>query len=119
MQTASLTGASDSSANRSTVTIFGPNGAVCITSVSAFRSTADFVDEVKVIPGLSLQMSTMRTNGPACGGVASAVNYTYDASGRLTSTVATTFGVSSSTTYTAWDSSGRPTVVEREPGCRH
>jgi YD repeat-containing protein len=52
----------------------------------------------------------MTTNGPACGGTTSTVSYNYDASGRLTSTVTTALGVSSTTTYTAWDSSGRPTA---------
>jgi hypothetical protein len=109
-QNGSLSGAFDSSANRATVTTLGPNGGVCTTSVSTYRSTGDFVDEVKVIPGMSQQTSTMTTNGPACGGVTSTVNYTYDGSGRLTSTTSTALGVSSSTTYTAWDSSGRPTA---------
>ena len=73
-QNASLTGAFDTSTNRSTVTTLGPNGALCTTSVNTYRSTADFVDEVRVIPGVSLQTSAMTTNGPACGGVASTVN---------------------------------------------
>lgn len=109
-QTASLTGAFDSSVNRATVTTLGPTGAVCTTSVSTYRSTADFVDEVRVIPGVSLQTMTVTTNGPACGGVTSTVNYNYDASGRLTSFVTMALGVSSTTAYTAWDSAGRPTA---------
>jgi hypothetical protein len=40
----------------------------------------------------------------------STVNYAYDSQRRLTSFTTSTLGISNTTTYTAWDSSGRPTV---------
>ncbi len=107
--TAQLTGAFDTSTNRSTVTSVLPNGATCTSSVSSYRSKDDFVDEVRVIPGLFMQTSTTTTN-TACGTGTFTTNYNYDSQRRLTSTTTTVFGVSTATTYTAWDSSGRPTL---------
>jgi YD repeat-containing protein len=82
------------------------NGAPCTTSVNTYRSTADFVDEVRVVPGLLMQTATTTTNTGACGSGTTSVAYTYDAQRRLT---AFSSGAST-TTYTAWDTSGRPTT---------
>lgn len=106
--TVQLTGAFDTSSNRSTVTTAFANGNLCTSSVSAYRSKDDFVDEVRVIPGVSMQTSTTTTN-TGCGTGTFTVNFNYDSQRRLTSTSQTIFGVTSTTTYTAWDSSGRPT----------
>ena len=108
--TASLTGAFDTSSNRLTITTMSAGGALCTTSVSAYQSKNDFVDEVRVIPGVQLPTSTTTTNSGGCGSGTSTVNYTYDSQRRLTSFTTTAFGVSGTTTYTAWDSSGRPTA---------
>lgn len=97
-------------ANTSTITTMFANGAPCTTSVFTYRSTADFVDEVRVVPGVSLQTATTTTNAGACGSGTSTVSYTYDAQRRLTSFTTNALGVSGTTTYTAWDSSGRPTT---------
>lgn len=105
---AQLTGAFDTSTNRATVTTAFANGNPCTSSVSSYRSKDDFVDEVRVIPGVSLQTSTTTTN-TGCGTGTFTVNYSYDAQRRLTSTSQTVLGVTSTTTYTAWDGSGRPT----------
>jgi YD repeat-containing protein len=105
-QNATLTGAFNTSANQSTVTTNFVPGGLCTTTVNTYRSTADFVDEVRVIPGLLMQTGTLTTNGPACGSGTSAVAYTYDSLRRLTSFSSG----GSATTYTAWDASGRPTA---------
>jgi hypothetical protein len=107
---ARLTAAFNTSNNTATITTLSANGAACTTSVNTYRSKDDFVDEVRVVPGLTLQTSTTTTNSGGCGSLTSTVNYTYDAQRRLTSFTTTTLGVSGTTTYTAWDSAGRPTA---------
>jgi hypothetical protein len=82
------------------------SGAPCTTSVSTYRSVADFVDEVRVVPGLSMQLSTTTTNTGACGSGTNTATFTYDGQRRVT---ALSSGASV-TTYTAWDSAGRPTA---------
>jgi hypothetical protein len=68
-----------------------------------YASKADFVDEVSVIPPRMLQQSqTTAANG--CG--ITNATYTYDAQKRLQSYTMNGLTVS----YSAWDSSGRPTV---------
>lgn len=106
---ANLTGAFNTSNNTSTITTMSANGTPCTTSVSTYRSRADFVDEVRVIPGVLMQTSTTTTNSGGCGSGTSTVNYAYDGQRRLTSFTTSSLGVSGTTTYTAWDSSGRPT----------
>jgi YD repeat-containing protein len=101
-----LTGAFNPSTSTSTVTTAFVSGAPCTTSVSAYRSVADFVDEVRVIPGVMLQTSTTTTNTGACGSGMSVATFTYDAQRRLTSIASG----GSMTTYTAWDGAGRPTA---------
>jgi YD repeat-containing protein len=107
-QVFALTGTFNTSARTSTVTTTSQTGALCTTSVNTYSSVADFVDEVRVIPGVSLQTTTTTTNGPACGTGTQTVTYTYDAQRRLTSFASSAGG--SATTYTAWDGSGRPTA---------
>lgn len=112
---ARLTGAFNTSGNTSTITTMLANGTPCTTSVNTYRSKDDFVDEVRVIPGVLMQASTTTTNSGGCGSATSTVNYTYDSQRRLTSFTTSSLGVSGTTTYTAWDASGRPTV-ESFPG---
>jgi hypothetical protein len=59
-----------------------------------------------VIPGLTMQTSTTTTSGGGCDSGTETVNNVYDSQRRLVSS--TTGGVV--TTYTAWDSVGRPTA---------
>lgn len=100
----------NSGTNTSTITTMFANGAPCTTSVFTYTSRNDFVDEVRTVPGISLQTATTTTNSGACGSGTSTVSYTYDAQRRLTSFTTNALGVSGTTTYTAWDSSGRPTT---------
>jgi hypothetical protein len=74
--------------------------------VSTYRSVADFVDEVRVVPGLSMQISTSTTNTGACGFGTNTAAFTYDSQRRVASVSSGT----STTVYTAWDGSGRPTA---------
>jgi YD repeat-containing protein len=103
---ATFTASFNSSVNQATITSHLPNGSVCTTTVNSYRSTADFVDEVRVIPPLTLVTATSTTGSAACGSGTSSVTYSYDSQRRLTQF--TTPG--GPTTYTAWDSSGRPTA---------
>ena len=81
------------------------------TAVSRYRSVADAVDEVSVVPPLMKHLGTVTTQSP---GRMTTVTNTFDAQGRITQMVST---APFTTTYTAWDSAGRPTVaVEVGPG---
>ena len=83
-------------------------GPVCATTVSAYNSTADFIDEIRVIPPALLRTSDVQTSdgSPACGaGSFQNITYVYDSQRRLTQIV----NGPSTTTYTAWDAAGRPT----------
>ena len=75
--TARLTALFNTSNNSNTITTISASGATCTTSVDTYRSKDDFVDEVRVIPGLTLQMTRATTNSPSCGGVNSTVSYEY------------------------------------------
>jgi len=111
-QNANLTGAFNASTNQATITISFVLGGLCSTAVHSYRSVADFVDEVRVIPPVPLVLSTTTTNSGSCGsGVATSTN-TYDAQRRLTQ-IATVGGA---ITYTAWDTSNRPTTGTMSTG---
>ena len=106
--TAQLTGAFNASTNTGTITVSGPGGVgVCSVGVHTWRTTADFVDEVRVIPPVTLALTTVTTNSGSCGTTSGTATYNYDAQRRLTGV---TNSVGGNTTYTAWDSSGRPTA---------
>jgi YD repeat-containing protein len=83
-------------------------GQVCATTVSTYNSLADFVDEIRVIPPALLRTSDVQTSdaSPVCGtGNFQNISYVYDSQRRVTQVV----NGPSTTTYSAWDSSGRPT----------
>ena len=83
-------------------------GPVCATTVSTYNSTADFIDEIRVVPPALLRTSDVQTadGSPACGaGNFQNISYVYDSQRRLTQVV----NGPSTTTYSAWDPSGRPT----------
>jgi YD repeat-containing protein len=101
-----LTAAFNTSTNQATITVSFVGGALCSTAVHSYRSTADFVDEVRVIPPTPLELSTTTTNSGSCGTGTGTATSTYDAQRRVVQ-VTTPGGT---TTYTAWDSSGRPTA---------
>jgi YD repeat-containing protein len=99
----------DSSLHQLTCTIsVSTGGPVCTTTISSYNSTADFVDEIRVIPPALLRTADIQTSNdaPPCGaGAIQNITYVYDAQRRLTQTVSGP----ATTTYTAWDGSGRPT----------
>jgi len=83
-------------------------GPACTTTVSNYNSTADFIDEIRVIPPAFLRTSDVQTSdgSPACGtGAFQNISYVYDAQRRLTQII----NGPATTTYSAWDSAGRPT----------
>jgi YD repeat-containing protein len=65
------------------------------------------VDEVKVIPPITLAINAVNTNSGSCGTGTATTSYVYDSQRRVTQI---TNGTGAVTTYTAWDSSGRPTA---------
>jgi YD repeat-containing protein len=106
VQNARLTGSFNSSTRQMTVTV-SSNNVLCTTNVYNFASTADFVDEVQVVPTIVLATSQTTTNAGFCGTSAVTSTYTYDSQRRLTRIALSTGG---STNYTAWDASRRPTL---------
>jgi hypothetical protein len=106
LQTGKTTGTFDQAAKQSTIKTFFANGALCSTSVFTYNSVADFVDEVRVVPGVTLAASNTNTNSGTCGSFVATVTYTYDGQRRLK----TMTSIGGTTTYTAWDNSGRPTA---------
>jgi hypothetical protein len=97
----------DASAKKVTVETKFANGTACNTAISSYNSVADFVDEVRVIPPVNLQTGSTSTNSGGCPGGSGSNTFTYDSQRRLTAIVPNT---GNPTTYTAWDSSGRPTA---------
>ncbi|MCC7008949.1 MAG: hypothetical protein IT184_09050 [Acidobacteria bacterium] len=89
--------------NTSYVDSAGP--AFSYTQVTSYRSVAEFVDEVKVVPPLTLSIGTT-----ASGGTAFSLVNGYDGQRRLTGFTNSSSGGAINTVYTAWDSSGRPTA---------
>jgi hypothetical protein len=79
-------------------------------SVTRHRSRGDVVDEVAVVPPLTLALGTTTTVSGAGPGTTSASTLTYDSRKRLVRTAAVTQPGSqtSTTAYTAWDTAGRP-----------
>jgi hypothetical protein len=73
------------------------------TTVSTWRSVADFAAEVAVIPPLQ-RVTRTEISGNACGARAMTLSYTYDAQNKLTESQPE--GIS----YAAWDGFGRPTA---------
>lgn len=78
------------------------------TQLSTYRSTDEFVDEVKVNPPLTLSVGTVDS-----GGLSLTLTNAYDAQRRLTGFSTAVPGQTIVTTYTAWDASGRPTAGSR------
>lgn len=101
-----VSGTFDSGSKKSTVTTMFANGAPCSTNITSYDSVADFIDEVHVVPPIFRSTSNTNTNSGGCGRVTSTNTYNYDGQRRL---VSMTNDVGGATTYTAWDSAGRPT----------
>jgi hypothetical protein len=73
------------------------------TSIWNYGSIADIVDEVAVLPPRRLALSLVVTSSAA---PVATTTFFYDAGDRLTREAS----LSTTTTYTAWDDRGRPTV---------
>jgi YD repeat-containing protein len=111
LQTGKTTGAFNVGTKQTTIqTLLGAS--LCTTSVFNYDSVADFVDEVRVVPGVTLTTSNTNTNSGACGPFSTTVTYAYDGQRRLK----TMASIGGTTTYTAWDSSGRPTAGTTSTG---
>ena len=85
------------------------------TVVTTYQSVEDLVDEVRVVPPLTLfttLSSTVTGTTPSVG----TRNNTFDAQRRIVGETGTTNSSSYSRTYTAWDSAGRPTAATNLSG---
>lgn len=106
--TLTYTGAHDANTHKTTYNAKYSDkagGTYSYTQVVTYPSTAAFVDEVRVIPPVTLSATTAAT-----GGVSYVLTHQYDAQGRLTGSTNTTGDTKITITYTAWDSAGRPTA---------
>lgn len=87
----------------------GTASALTINAATVYASVADFVDEVSVIPPLTLARSASGTQTNSAGVTTSGSStFTYDGQRRLQRTNDSSGNV---TTFSAWDASGRPTVA--------
>src|SRR5579862_9875528 len=69
------TGTFDTAAKQAIVKEFFVNGTLCSTGVASYNSVADFVDEIRTIPGVTLATGSTTTNSGSCGsGTASGTN---------------------------------------------
>lgn len=85
------------------------------TQSTRFASRNDVIDEVAVIPPLSRALGTTTVTSVAGLSVTTTATHTYDAQRRLLATAVVTtvpFAglLSTNTSYSAWDGSGRPTA---------
>lgn len=105
----------DTSTKKATTQVKFTNGSVCGTGVATYNSVADFVDEIRVVPPVFLAVGTTSQNSGQCGGAGAggSLTYHYDSSRRLTGWTATP---GATTTFTAWDGSGRPTTGTTSAG---
>jgi YD repeat-containing protein len=83
-----------------------------IVSVRQYKSAADFVDEIRVIPPISRAVSGSTTYQPSGPGAQNAtIAFNYDPQRRQTDMLFQfADGRTVKTTYSAWDASGRPTA---------
>jgi YD repeat-containing protein len=104
----SLSGKYDTSQRQASFVLASSfNGPICSTTVVTYGSTSDFVDEISVIPPKVLASSQAISLSDACGGTTTNLVYAYDSQRRLLRVVSS---AGDTTTYTAWDTSGRPTL---------
>lgn len=82
------------------------------TSVTTFKSAADAIDEVGALPPRRRSLMTETTTTSKTAKAAHTLTNTYDAQNRLVKETAPNATV----TYTAWDSSGRPTAATQVTG---
>jgi YD repeat-containing protein len=77
------------------------------TSVTTFRSLDDFLAEIQANPPIRRSTRAVTTTRGKTGLTKATVTYSYDARQRLTRE---TLSTGSTTTWTSWDGSGRPTA---------
>lgn len=77
--------------------------------IAQYNSVADLVDEVAVIPPRTYVVSASAVQTGSASGTSSAA-HTFDGSRRLVSASNVSAAGTGTTTYTAWDASGRPTA---------
>lgn len=82
------------------------------TSVTTFKSAADAIDEIGVVPPRRRSLTTETTTTTKTSKAAHTLTNTYDAQNRLVKETAP----NASVTYTAWDGSGRPTAATQVTG---
>lgn len=86
------------------------------TQTTRFASRSDLVDEVAVVPPVSRALGTTTVTSTAGLSVTTTATHAYDAQRRLVSTELVTAPIpvigslTTTTTFSAWDSSGRPTA---------
>jgi hypothetical protein len=106
--TRSSSGSYNAAARQTTYTVNyadSQNVRFTYTLTTTYRSTQEFVDEVEVIPPL-----TLSTGSSASGGTTFVVTNNYDSQRRLTGSTHASAGSTVITTYTSWDAAGRPTA---------
>jgi len=79
------------------------------TSVTAYPSTADFVDEGRIIPPPRRSSGTSTTITLGDRKLSSTLTSEYDSQHRLTREVGQSPAGTQTTAYTEWDAKGRPT----------
>lgn len=87
---------------------YASGATTCYTQVQTYGSTADFVDEAGVIPPARLLNQEAVTNAAPCGLPTKTTLFTYNGQRQLVRTVDQ--ATNATVTYTAWDSSNRPTT---------
>ena len=86
------------------------------TQTTRFASRSDLVDEVAVVPPVSRALGTTTVTSAAGGSLTTTATHTYDGQRRLMSTQVVTAPIpvigslTTITTYSSWDASGRPTA---------
>jgi YD repeat-containing protein len=84
------------------------NGVGCETNTKTYGSTADFVDEVSVVPPRLMYHTETWTNISSCGANPNiTTTWSFDAQRRPTGATTSQGAI---TTFTAWDAAGRPTA---------
>ena len=81
-----------------------------VTYTDKYNSVADFVDEIRVVPPIS-RIQTQTRRYISGSGPNAQLTYEYDATRRQTRVSANMNGNLLVTTYSTWDSSGRPTTA--------
>src|SRR5262245_2466121 len=92
------------------------DGSPCTTTVQHYRSTADFVDEVRTNPPLRRDVASNTSfvgSVQGCNASATVSTYAYDEQGRQTQEFANSL---LTLVYDQWDSSGRPTRGSYQAG---